>query len=131
MPELRPALNQEELAALHDLRDSVLFSGRGRSGYDRYHPDDQSPDNHFMGFWQDGELLGTLRVNFLDDETAARNRPQDDRSRRTVHFGGGLSPRCHEFRHQCGSVLDLDTRKRTGTTQVKALGNRSFRCRNS
>jgi GNAT superfamily N-acetyltransferase len=71
MPELRPALNQEELAALHDLRDSVLFSGRGRSGYDRYHPDDQSPDNHFMGFWQDGELLGTLRVNFLDDETAA------------------------------------------------------------
>ncbi len=24
-----------------------------------------------MGFWQDGELLGTLRVDFIDDETAA------------------------------------------------------------
>jgi hypothetical protein len=24
-----------------------------------------------MGFWQDGELLGTLRVDFLDDETGA------------------------------------------------------------
>jgi GNAT superfamily N-acetyltransferase len=56
---------------MHDLRDRVLFKGRGRSGYDRHHPDDQSPDNHFMGFWQDGELLGTLRVNFLDDETGA------------------------------------------------------------
>ena len=24
-----------------------------------------------MGFWQDGELWGTLRVDFLDDETGA------------------------------------------------------------
>jgi GNAT superfamily N-acetyltransferase len=71
MPELRPPRNQAELAALHDLRDTVLFRGRGRSGYDRHHPDDQSPANHFMGFWQHGELLATLRVDFLDDETAA------------------------------------------------------------
>jgi GNAT superfamily N-acetyltransferase len=71
LPELRLPRNQVELAAIHDLRDTVLFKGRGRSGYDRYHPDDQSPDNHFMGFWQDGELLGTLRVDFLDDEMAA------------------------------------------------------------
>jgi GNAT superfamily N-acetyltransferase len=71
MPELRPPRNQIELAALHDLRDKALFNGRGRSGYDRHHPDDQSPDNHFMGFWQNGELLGTLRVDFLDNETAA------------------------------------------------------------
>jgi GNAT superfamily N-acetyltransferase len=71
MPELRPPRNQFELATLHDLRDTVLFKGRGRSDYDRHHPDDHSPDNHFMGFWQDGELLGTLRVDFLTDETAA------------------------------------------------------------
>ena len=71
MPDLRPPQNQIELAAMHDLRDRVLFKGRGRSGYDRHHPDDQSPDNHFMGFWQDGELLGTLRVDFLDDKTGA------------------------------------------------------------
>jgi len=71
MPKLRPPSNQVELAALHDLRDSVLFMGRGRSGYDRHHPDDQSPNNHFMGFWQDGELLGTLRVDLMDSETAA------------------------------------------------------------
>src|SRR5215471_2549213 len=71
MRELRLPKNQLELAALHDLRDRVLFKGRGRSGYDRHHPDDQSPNNRFMGFWQDGELLGTLRVDFIDDETAA------------------------------------------------------------
>jgi GNAT superfamily N-acetyltransferase len=71
MPELRLPRNQVELAAIHDLRDTVLFKGRGRSGYDRNHPDDQLPNNHFMGFWQDGELLGTLRVDFLDDVTAA------------------------------------------------------------
>jgi len=70
MLKLRPARNPVELAAIHDLRDAVLFRGRGRSGYDRHHPDDQSPDNHFMGFWQDGELLGTLRVDFLDAERA-------------------------------------------------------------
>jgi GNAT superfamily N-acetyltransferase len=71
MPELRLPQNQVELAAIHDLRDAVLFKGRGRNGYDRHHPDDQSPNNHFMGFWEHGELLGTLRVDFLDDETAA------------------------------------------------------------
>jgi GNAT superfamily N-acetyltransferase len=71
MPDLRPPRNQVELAAMHDLRDRVLFKGRGRSGYDRHHPDDQSPDNRFTGFRQDGELLGTLRVDFLDDETGA------------------------------------------------------------
>jgi len=71
MSELRPPQNQIELAAMHDLRDTVLFRGRGRSGYNRHHRDDRSPDNHFMGFWQDGELLGTLRVDFLDDKTAA------------------------------------------------------------
>jgi hypothetical protein len=37
----------------------VVFKGYGRSD-----PDDQSPDNHFMGFWQNGELLGTLRSIF-------------------------------------------------------------------
>ena len=71
MPDLRPPRNQVELAAMHDLRARVLFKGRGRSGYDRHHPDDQSPDNHFMGCWQDGELSGTLRVDFLDVETGA------------------------------------------------------------
>jgi GNAT superfamily N-acetyltransferase len=71
VPELRLPRNQTELAGIHDLRDTVLFKGRGRSGYDRHHPDDQSPNNHFMGFWQDGELVGTLRVDLLDDETAA------------------------------------------------------------
>jgi GNAT superfamily N-acetyltransferase len=71
MPELTPPRNQAELAALHDLRDTVLFSGRGRSGYDRQHPDDQAPNNHFMGFWQGSELLGTVRVDLLDDERAA------------------------------------------------------------
>src|SRR5215472_16410757 len=105
MPKLRPPSNQVELAALHDLRDSVLFMGRGRSGYDRHHPDDQSPNNHFMGFWQDGELLGTLRVDLMDSETAAlrlvavaphlqrtRNRSQDGHCCRKIHFGGGLLP---------------------------------------
>jgi GNAT superfamily N-acetyltransferase len=71
MPELRRPRDQFELAEIHNLRDACLFKGRGRSGYDRHHPDDQSPDNHFMGFWQDGELLGTLRIDFLDDKTAA------------------------------------------------------------
>jgi GNAT superfamily N-acetyltransferase len=71
MPDMRPPRNQIELAAMHDLRDTVLFRGRGRSDYDRHHPDDQSPNNHFLGFWQDDELLGTLRVDFLDDETGA------------------------------------------------------------
>lgn len=70
MAELRPPRDLFELAAMHDLRDAVLFNGRGRSGYDRHHPDDRSAANHFMSFWQGGELLGTLRVDFLGCETA-------------------------------------------------------------
>ena len=145
MPDLRPPRNQVELAAMHDLRDRVLFKGRGRSGYDRHHPEDQSPDNHFMGFWQDGELLGTLRVDFLDDETGALRlvaiEPRLQRrgtgrkmivaaeqliSREAVAASSPTPPSM-----QFSSILDLDTRKYTGTTQAKALASRSFRCRNS
>jgi GNAT superfamily N-acetyltransferase len=101
---------------MHDLRDRVLFKGRGRSGYDRHHPDDQSPDNHFMGFWQDGELLGTLRVDFLDDETGALRlvaiEPRLQRrgiGRKMIVAAEQLisrpSPHRHQRRHRCGSVL--------------------------
>jgi GNAT superfamily N-acetyltransferase len=70
MSDLRRPKNDRELAALHDLRDAVLFKGRGKNDYDRHHPDDTAPANHFMGFWRDDALLGTLRIDFLDGETA-------------------------------------------------------------
>jgi GNAT superfamily N-acetyltransferase len=70
MSALRRPKSERELAALHDLRDAVLFKGRGRNNYDRHHADDTAPGNHFMGLWRDDLLLGTLRIDFLDSETA-------------------------------------------------------------
>jgi GNAT superfamily N-acetyltransferase len=70
MSDLRRPKNERELAALHDIRDAVLYKGRGRIDYDRHHPDDVSPANHLLGFWRDDVLLGTLRIDILDGETA-------------------------------------------------------------
>jgi len=71
MAELRRPKNERELSALHDLRDAVLFKARGRSDYDRNHPDDKSPPHHFMGYWRGDDLVATMRIDFLDAERAA------------------------------------------------------------
>jgi ribosomal protein S18 acetylase RimI-like enzyme len=131
MPELRPPRNQVELASLHDLRDTVLFKGRGRSGYDRHHPDDQSPDNHFMGFWQDGELWGTLRVDFIDDETAALRLVAVEPGLQRRGIGREMITAAERFIsaarrrravtnaaiERFSSILTLDIRNCTGTTR--------------
>jgi len=70
MSELRSAKNEQELAALHDLRDAVLFRGRGNNAYNRQHPSDSDPNNHFMGFWDGATLIGTVRIDFIGDQTA-------------------------------------------------------------
>jgi GNAT superfamily N-acetyltransferase len=107
MPELRPPRNQVELAAIHDLRDAVLFKERRRDGYDRHHPDDQSPNNHFMGFWGDNELMGTLRVDFLDAETAVLRLVAVERSIRRRGIGRKMIAAAEQFilATGCGCVV--------------------------
>jgi len=129
---------------MHDLRDAVLFNGRGRSGYDRHHPDDRSAANHFMGFWQGGELLGTLRVDFLGCETAVLRLVAIEPRFQRRGIGRAMIAVAERFISTAGrsrvvtnaaidavGFLDLDMSKRPGTIQVRKWPEkRSLRCRN-
>jgi ribosomal protein S18 acetylase RimI-like enzyme len=86
MFDLRLPRNETELTALHDLREEVLFKRRGRDDYDRNNPGDTAPGNYFMGFWRDDALLGTLRIDFLDETRAALRRVaiRPDRQRQGI-----------------------------------------------
>lgn len=48
----------------HDIRETILFEGRGRFGvYDRNHPDDRKRDNHPLLFLLRGKPIGAVRVD--------------------------------------------------------------------
>lgn len=68
---LRLPKNAQELAMVHDLRRRVLFESKGRPTYNNQHPDDLNPVNKLMGFWREGELLGTVRLDPLGQEQVA------------------------------------------------------------
>lgn len=65
----RPACG-EDWQAFHDIREQVLWSSRGRSGYNRQHADDYAvPDNHPMLLKLQGRPIGTVRLDDFGDGT--------------------------------------------------------------
>ena len=68
--ELAPPASEEDWRAFHDIREAVLFVGRGKVGvYDRRHPDDYSRANHPLLLKLDGRPVGTVRLDDLGDST--------------------------------------------------------------
>src|SRR5262245_14397153 len=107
--------------------------------------DDQSPNNHFMGFWQDDELLGTLRVDFLNDETAALRLVAVEPCLQGRGIGRKMIVAAEQFISAAGCRRVVTNAasdaaqfySRLGYEEVpwdnpgEGAGDRSFRCRNT
>ena len=71
--ELRRPSSEEEWAAYHDIRRTVLFDRRGRLGeYDASHPDEHKPTNHPLLLFVEGDPVGTIRVDLGQDRAIFR-----------------------------------------------------------
>jgi GNAT superfamily N-acetyltransferase len=65
---LGPPADDDDWRAFHDIREAVLFVGRGRIGiYDRNHPDDVAPQNRPLLLKLDGRPIGTVRLDDFGD----------------------------------------------------------------
>ena len=70
--ELRVPQGQMEWGAYHSIRLKALFEPYHPDvAYKRDHPDESKPDNYPLGLIADGELVGTIRIDLLDETRAA------------------------------------------------------------
>ncbi|MFN2567718.1 MAG: GNAT family N-acetyltransferase [Gemmatimonadaceae bacterium] len=71
--ELRVPRSDDEWAAYHTIRRTVLFERRGRFGvYDAAHPDEHQPGHYPFLLFHDREPVGTIRIDVADDEAIFR-----------------------------------------------------------
>src|SRR5262245_26710791 len=69
---LREVESAEDWAAYHAIRRDAIFAVyRPGQAYDPDHPDETKPDNFPHVLVLDGEIIGTVRIDFLDDTRAA------------------------------------------------------------
>jgi GNAT superfamily N-acetyltransferase len=82
-PEFRTPQTDEEWSAYHAIRERVLWTSRGVTGYDRHHPDEQAEGHYPLLYIAEGTPLGVVRVD-LDGGTATLRRVavQEDVQRR-------------------------------------------------
>jgi ribosomal protein S18 acetylase RimI-like enzyme len=69
---LRGVESAEDWAAYHAIRRDAIFAVyRPGQAYDPDHPDETKPNNFPHVLVLDGEIIGTVRIDFLDDTRAA------------------------------------------------------------
>jgi GNAT superfamily N-acetyltransferase len=69
---LRAPESREEWDAYHSIRRQALFEPYHPDvTYDRDHADESKPGNFPLGLIADGELVGTIRIDLLDETRAA------------------------------------------------------------
>jgi GNAT superfamily N-acetyltransferase len=67
---LSPPVRDDDWRAFHDIREAVLWTARGKSGYDRRHADDYDvPANTPLLLKDDGRPVGTMRLDDFGDGT--------------------------------------------------------------
>ncbi len=65
---LSPPVTDEDWQAFHDSREAVLWTARGKSGYDRHYRDDYDvPQNQPLLLKGDGRPVGTMRLDDFGD----------------------------------------------------------------
>ena len=102
---LRSPRNEDEWAAYHALRRTVLFEGRG-DVYLENHPDEFKPDNHPLVLVQCGVILGVIRVD-IDGPVAWFRRVAIREDKRKSGHGRALLELAEAFasRQDCLEVL--------------------------
>lgn len=67
---LSPPVTDDDWRAYHDIREAVLWTARGRSGYSRNHVDDYAvPANQPLLLKVDGRPVGAMRLDDFGDGT--------------------------------------------------------------
>ena len=69
---LSPPVTEADWQAFHEIREAVLWTARGKSGYDRRHVDDyEVPANQPLLLKDDGRPVGVARLDDRGDGTGA------------------------------------------------------------
>lgn len=63
--ELRRVASEADWRAYHRIRRIVLFEARGRFDYSENLPDERDPNNHPLVLLFKGEIIGTVRLDFV------------------------------------------------------------------
>lgn len=67
---LEPPATEADWQAFHDIREAVLWTARGKTGYSRRHADDYDvPQNQPLLLKLDGQPIGVMRFDDLGDGT--------------------------------------------------------------
>ncbi len=65
---LRAPSCDSDWEAYHRIRETVLWEARGRFGvYDRDHPDEHAAGHHPLLLEHEGEIVGVVRIDLLED----------------------------------------------------------------
>jgi GNAT superfamily N-acetyltransferase len=89
--ELRRLRADAEWDRYHAIRKLSLFETyHPWIPYDRYHPDEHHPDNHPLGFFRDGEMVGTIRIDLKPDGRAIFRMVAIIDGKRGQHLGSRL-----------------------------------------
>lgn len=83
--ELRRATDRGDLAAYHRIRRDVLFSARGRSGYDENYPDETNPNNWALLLLHRREPVCAFRLDIKEDCGIIRLMAVDKAFQRAGH----------------------------------------------
>jgi GNAT superfamily N-acetyltransferase len=102
--ELRPLLTEAERDRYHAIRKTCLFDVyHPWIPYDPFHPDEHALGNHPLGFFADGELVGTIRIDLKPDGRAVFRMVAIAAERRGHHFGSRLLSMAEDYARTMGA----------------------------
>jgi GNAT superfamily N-acetyltransferase len=102
--ELRPLLTETERNRYHAIRQTCLFDVyHPWIPYDRFHPDEHAPGNHPLGFFADGALVGTIRIDLKPDGRAVFRMVAIAAERRGHHLGSRLLSMAEDYARTMGA----------------------------
>lgn len=103
--ELRPPRTDAEWNRYHAIRKSCLFDVfHPWIPYDPCHGDDRHPDNHPLGFFLDGEMVGTIRIDLKEDGRAVFRMVAIVNGLRGHHLGSRMLVAAEAFAKERGAV---------------------------
>ena len=96
--DLRKPASADDWRRYHDIRRRSLFDGDTRMiAYDPEHPDDRRPENHPLALVGDGRIIGTIRIDVLDERRVCFRLVAIDEPWRGRGFGAELLHRAERY----------------------------------
>lgn len=103
--QLRPLRDAAEWDRNHAIRQTCLFDVyHPWIPYDRHHPDDRDPSNHPLGFFFDGAMVGTIRIDLKPDGSSVFRMIAIIDECRGRHLGGRLMEMAEAYAFDAGAT---------------------------